>query len=161
MGSIGPNNNINELQFEDLPPFPDDVPTVPLLRLNLQQLINGDAAEEEKLWKACCELGFFYLDLRSGDGEGLLKAADELFRLADGVFDLPVEEKQKYDLIDEGSYFGYKGLGKGTTDKEGSRDRNEFWNVSKDDILGEPCEGESAEGEVADVGRSRDFGSVA
>ena len=45
--------------------------------------------------------------------------------------------------------------------KEGSRDRNEFWNVSKDDILGESYEGACAEGEVADVERSRDFESVA
>lgn len=146
--------------FNDLPPFPDDVPTAPLLRLSLKKLVEGDTQEEEKLWKACCELGFFYLDLRGAvskakrdsaqdlhstaqeddkdgviDGDGLLQDADTLFGLGEKLFQLPVEEKQKYDFKPQGSYFGYKGYGTGIVDAAGTRDRNEFYNVSKDDML--------------------------
>ena len=45
-------------------------------------------------------------------------------------FQLPVEEKARYDFMEQGSYFGYKGYGAGIVDKEGNRDRNEFYNVS-------------------------------
>ncbi len=54
--------------FANLPPFPDNVPTAPLLRISLQKLLNGDADEEERCWNACRELGFFYLDLRADGG---------------------------------------------------------------------------------------------
>lgn len=49
---------------------------------------------------------------------------------------MPNDEKQKYDFKDQGSYFGYKGLGSGVVDSKGTRDRNEFYNTSKDDHLG-------------------------
>ena len=45
------------------------------------------------------------------------------------MFDLPVQEKVKYDLKNQGSYFGYKGYGQGVIDAEGTKDRNEFYNV--------------------------------
>ncbi|TKA25324.1 hypothetical protein B0A50_06228 [Salinomyces thailandicus] len=141
-----------DLAFPGLPPFPDDTSTAPLLRLNLQRLVSHDPAEEDRLWRACCELGFFYLDLRDrapskrdslhddreGDlnGEALLQDAETLFHLGEKVFALPAEEKQNYDFKDQGSYFGYKGLGAGVVDSKGTRDRNEFYNISKDDILG-------------------------
>ena len=121
--------------FADLPPFPDTVPTAPLLRISLQKLLAQDIEEEEKCWQACCELGFFYLDLRSDTedkndaGKRLLKDADELFEVMKGFFELPVEEKVKYDLKDQRSYFGYKGYGEGIVDKIGTKDKNEFYNV--------------------------------
>ena len=147
-----------DLVFRNLPPFPTDVPTAPLLRLSLVKLLDRDQEEEARLWKACTELGFFYLDLRpvpsasederkrdsahvslAGtnciDGAGLLHDAEHLFELGEKVFSIPVEEKQKYDMNDQRSYFGYKGLGQGIVDAKGTRDANEFWNVSKDDVL--------------------------
>ncbi|THY22002.1 Clavaminate synthase-like protein [Aureobasidium pullulans] len=176
-----------DLNFHDLPPFPEDVATAPLLRISLSKLISGDEGETDKLWEACCRLGFFYLDLRdvpsievgnfettekkrqtkndntkhnrvdsagsnndydvqskagrtmefnvNVDGEQLLNDAEDLFKVGQGVFDLPIEEKVKYDLKDQGSYFGYKGYGEGVIDAQGTKDRNEFYNVSKDDIL--------------------------
>jgi hypothetical protein len=132
-----------ELTFPDLPPFPTDVPTAPLLRISLKQLVEGDESEINKVWKASQELGFFYLDLREAssadsqiNGPALLKDVDALFFLGKQFFDLPTSEKQKYDFIEGGSYFGYKGLGAGVVDAQGTRDRNEFYNVSKDDMLG-------------------------
>ena len=41
-----------------------------------------------------------------------------------------LEEKVRYDFMEQGSYFGYKGYGAGIVDKEGNRHRNEFYNVS-------------------------------
>ncbi|KAI7534399.1 Clavaminate synthase-like protein [Hortaea werneckii] len=142
--------------FDDLPPFPENIPTAPLLRLNLNRLLQGNKQETEKLWNACRDIGFFYLDLRNGqagkrdsvqeeddeavasqlDGDGLLEDAAHLFTLGEKLFMLPTEEKQQYDFKDRGSYFGYKGLGAGVIDSKGTRDRNEFYNVSKDDLLG-------------------------
>ncbi|KEQ76770.1 Clavaminate synthase-like protein [Aureobasidium namibiae CBS 147.97] len=150
-----------DLNFLDSPPFPEDVSTAPLLRISLSKLVQGDQGEIDKLWKACRELGFFYLDLREVgradsatggvesnklenirdfdadiDGERLLQDAKDLFEIGKEIFDLPVEEKIKYDLKDQGSYFGYKGYGQGIINAKGTKDRNEFYNVSKDDILG-------------------------
>ncbi|RMX72420.1 hypothetical protein D0869_14638 [Hortaea werneckii] len=142
--------------FDDLPPFPENIPTAPLLRLNLNRLLQGNKQETEKLWNTCRDIGFFYLDLRNGqagkrdsvqeeddeavasqlDGDGLLEDAAHLFTLGEKLFMLPTEEKQQYDFKDRGSYFGYKGLGAGVIDSKGTRDRNEFYNVSKDDLLG-------------------------
>ncbi|GAB7359732.1 hypothetical protein MBLNU230_g6906t1 [Neophaeotheca triangularis] len=149
------------LEYTGLPPFPEHVPQAPLLRISLRKLLAKDDIELSRLWKASCELGFFYLDLRDAsedrddsgtkrdsahsdlsgksaaiDGDAYLKTANQLFSLGEEVFSLPVEEKQKYDFKDQGSYFGYKGLGAGIIDKSGTRDRNEFYNISKDDILG-------------------------
>lgn len=148
-------NHQDDLIFHELPPFPSHIPTAPLLRLSLQKLLDHDADEEKGLFRACCEVGFFYLDLRGAqpprrdsihqdqneddeiNGDGLLRNADELFKLGEQVFRLPTEEKQTYDFKDQGSYFGYKGLGAGIVDAQGTRDRNEFYNVSKDDVLGQ------------------------
>jgi len=63
------------------------------------------------------------------DGEVLLKDANNLFCVGEEIFQLPVEEKRRYDFKDQGSYFGYKGFGEGVVDREGNRDRNEFYNV--------------------------------
>ncbi|QIW94560.1 hypothetical protein AMS68_000078 [Peltaster fructicola] len=144
----------SNLDFPGIPAFPTDVSTVPLLRINLHKLIHNDADELERVWEACRTIGFFYLDLRtvesskrdSGreqsmvegviDGDGLLNDASKLFQLGSQFFDLPVEEKMKYDFREQGSYFGYKGFGAGVIDREGTRDRNEFYNTSKDFVLG-------------------------
>jgi isopenicillin N synthase-like dioxygenase len=120
--------------FSDLPSFPNNVPTAPLLRVSLEKLLNHDAEEEERCWKACCDLGFFYLDLRTSsghqiDGEALLRDANRLFEVMKDFYDLDVQEKVKYDFKAQGSYFGYKGYGEGFIDKQGTRDRNEFYNV--------------------------------
>jgi len=116
--------------FSDLPTFPDSVSTAPLVRISLDKLLQHDSAEEGRCWKACCDLGFFYLDLRQNDdGEALLDHADRLFEVMKGFFELPVEEKTCFDFADQGSYFGYKGYGKGIVDAKGTKDKNEFYNV--------------------------------
>ncbi|KAL4904965.1 hypothetical protein BDW74DRAFT_185433 [Aspergillus multicolor] len=123
--------------FSGLPPFPDDVPTAPLLRLSLKALLAGDEAEMQRLVEASEEIGFFYLDMRdAGALSQILEDADKLFDIGIGLFQLPLEEKKKYDFSSQKSYFGYKAQGATVVDREGNLDRNEFYNVSKDDIMG-------------------------
>ncbi|MCJ1395457.1 hypothetical protein MMC18_008343 [Xylographa bjoerkii] len=122
--------------FSNIPPFPNDVSCAPLLKLSFKKLLDGDSEESNRLFQASKQLGFFYLDLRdTSEGDSILEDVDKLFRVGEQLFDLDVEEKQKYDFSEENSYFGYKGYGKAIIDKEGTLDRNEFYNVSKDDIL--------------------------
>lgn len=47
---------IRELQH---PPFPEDVPTHPLLVIDYRLIKAGDRPEIERLWKAATELGFW------------------------------------------------------------------------------------------------------
>lgn len=42
-----------------LPPFPDNVPTHPLLVVDYELIKKEDPAEIDKLWKAATELGFW------------------------------------------------------------------------------------------------------
>lgn len=120
------NNN-----FPGLPPFPDDVPTAPLLRLSLKKLLAGDTTEYERLFQASVDIGFFYLDLQNSDhGSALLADADALFDVGERLFELSLAEKKKYDFSAQNSYFGYKGQGVAVVDKQGNLDRNEFYNVS-------------------------------
>jgi len=116
-------------KFDNAPPFPDNVPTAPLLRLSLVKLLQRDNEEVNRFVRACEDLGFFYLDL-SGPGDSLLADADQLFKVGAALYDLPLEEKKKYDFMHKNSYFGYKGYGANVVDRDGNLDRNEFYNVS-------------------------------
>ena len=94
--------------FPNLPPFPDDVPTAPLLRLSLKSLLNNDKEESNRFFTACKDVGFFYLDLEgTREGQSLLEDAEALFGVGSELFDLPLEEKQSYDFSAQNSYFGY------------------------------------------------------
>jgi len=124
-------------QFSDLPPFPSDVPTAPLSQLSLQKLLSGDTAESERLFEICQNLGFFYLELCGvSPGDELLRDVATLFNVGKELFDLPVEEKVSYDYTMKTDNMGYKSVGASYIDRQGTRDGNEMYNVSKDDILG-------------------------
>jgi hypothetical protein len=114
-----------------IPPFPDDVPTAPLLQLSSRKLLAGDSTECERLLKASTEIGFFYLDLSdTNHGLSLLDDADALFKVGEELFQLSLDEKKRYDFSGQKSYFGYKGQGVTVVDKQGTLDRNEFYNAS-------------------------------
>jgi len=75
------------------------------------------------------------LDMRgSPEGERLLREADSMFNLMEEFFALSSGEKMKYDFAAKKSYFGYKGIGKEVVDGKGTLDRNEIYNISKDDV---------------------------
>ena len=42
-----------------VPPFPDDVPTYPLLVIDYELIKNGDENEINRLWEAATTLGFW------------------------------------------------------------------------------------------------------
>lgn len=98
---------MNADTFSGIPPFPDDVPTAPLLRLSLQKLLNKDRTESERFFSACKDVGFFYLDVRGiPEGDSILEDADKLFGVGEKFFDLSLEEKTSYDFSEKKSYFG-------------------------------------------------------
>ncbi|EMD38840.1 hypothetical protein CERSUDRAFT_104154 [Gelatoporia subvermispora B] len=116
------------------PPFPEDVPTAPLLVVDYALIKSGDGPEKEKLWKAARELGFWYLKNHGADAE-----VNGMFDMGAETMHLPLEEKMKYEQGDEGGSFGYKAAGANAIDDKGTRDTTEFLNVAKDDALAWPA----------------------
>jgi len=115
------------------PPFPDDVPTHPLLVIDYRLLKAGDEEEIAMLWKAATELGFWYLKNHGADEE-----VNEMFNTGAETMALPLEEKMKFEQGDDGMSFGYKAAGANATDETGALDTVEFINISKDDALAWP-----------------------
>lgn len=126
----------NNENFEGLPPFPEDVQTAPLLRLSLEKLLAHDDGEFRRFCDACQDIGFFYLDLRGTPvGDSIVEESDRLFGVGEDVFNLSLEEKQKFDFSKENSYFGYKAQGAAVVDRKGNLDRNEFFNVCDNGLV--------------------------
>ncbi|KAI1501221.1 hypothetical protein F5X99DRAFT_383742 [Biscogniauxia marginata] len=123
--------------YPGLPPFPKDVPTAPLLRISLKKLLSHESEEVKRLMDTCEDVGFFYLDLQdAGSCSSILDDADRLFAISKEFYNLSLEEKKKYDFSAQNSYFGYKEQGAVVVDRQGTRDRNESYNVPKIDMLG-------------------------
>ncbi|KAI0076053.1 Clavaminate synthase-like protein [Panus rudis PR-1116 ss-1] len=115
------------------PPFPQDVPTHPLIILDYTLLQAGNPSEIEKLWKAATELGFWYLG-----NHGINEEVNRMFDVYGETLDLPLEEKMRFEQGDSGNSYGYKARGKIITDKTGTLDSSEFFNVAQDDALSWP-----------------------
>ncbi|EGO05397.1 hypothetical protein SERLA73DRAFT_174536 [Serpula lacrymans var. lacrymans S7.3] len=118
-----------------LPPFPENVPTHPLLVVDYELIKAGDEQEIEKLWKAATELGFWYLK-----NHGVDEKVNEMFEMGAETMALPLAEKLKYEQGDDGMSFGYKAAGANATDDKGSLDTVEFINVSQDDAFAFPAQ---------------------
>lgn len=115
----------------DIPPFPDDAPTIPIARISYAALRAGDTVESQKVLTACITDGFFYLDLADdAKGQELLAEAGQLHSLSKELFDAPVDEKMQY-INDRGkSLFGYKPTGAvKSTSQSSTRDSTEFFNA--------------------------------
>jgi len=117
----------------ELPPFPDDVQTHPLLVIDYQLIAAGDEGEKERLWEAGTTLGFWYLKNHGVDNE-----VKGMFEMGAETMALPMEEKMKYEQGDEGMSFGYKAAGANAVDASGNLDTAQFINVAKDDALAWP-----------------------
>ncbi|KAK0207260.1 hypothetical protein IW262DRAFT_1324452 [Armillaria fumosa] len=115
------------------PPFPDDVPTHPLLIIDYKLLKESNVSETERLWEAARKLGFWYLKNHGAEEE-----ASRMFEMGEETMRLPLEEKMKYEQGDDGRSFGYKAAGSSAVDASGQQDTMEFINVSKDDALAYP-----------------------
>ncbi|KAH9995343.1 putative oxidoreductase [Xylariaceae sp. FL0662B] len=117
------------------PPFPDNLPTVELQTISLSKLLNSDAAEQDRVFDICKGRGFFYLELGGCDaGETILEGADSIALIGEEIFKLPVSDKMKYKP-EQQALFGYKFAGSSVTDKSGTPDTAEFFNVSKNDMI--------------------------
>ena len=57
--SLGRNNSDDTMPGLSLPPFPDDIPTIPLLVIDYELIKAGDVQEIERLWDAATDLGFW------------------------------------------------------------------------------------------------------
>ncbi|KAI0333383.1 Clavaminate synthase-like protein [Cubamyces sp. BRFM 1775] len=117
----------------NLPPFPEDVPTHPLLVVDYELLKIRDKDEIAKLWKAATELGFWYLKNHGADEE-----VNKMFDMGAETMALPFDEKMKFEQGDGGISFGYKAPGATVIDETGALDTVEFMNIAKDDALAWP-----------------------
>jgi len=115
------------------PPFPQNVPTHPLVVVDYQLLREDDEDEIDKLWKAATELGFWYLKNHGAD-----KEVQAMFEMGSETMKLPMEEKMKFEQGDGGRSCGYKAAGTNAVNETGAKDTVEFINVSQDDALAWP-----------------------
>ncbi|KAJ4347906.1 uncharacterized protein N0V89_009278 [Didymosphaeria variabile] len=123
---------------KDLPPFPSDVPTAPIARISLSDLLASKPPACASALEACRTHGFFYLDLTATTiGSSLLSASERLLQISHQVFDHELEYKTKHDLVKGVSLFGYKRAGTvKSTDPNLRPDTTEFFNVAKDHVHG-------------------------
>lgn len=82
---------------QSYPPFPSDVPTAKLSKLQLQKLVSANEEESQKLFESCQTSGFFLLDLQgSPEGDTMLRDVGEMFKLAGSLFAIDTDTKMKY-----------------------------------------------------------------
>ncbi|KAF9773231.1 hypothetical protein IL306_009005 [Fusarium sp. DS 682] len=120
------------------PRFPDDVPTVPIARISYSKLIQYDENEMKKLLKASQSDGFFYLDLTDYlTGRALLSDTEDVLAISKQALNITSDKKMAC-LAERGKeMFGYKPAGAvKKTDIDSRPDTTEFFNVSKDHLLG-------------------------
>lgn len=82
----------------EYPPFPSDpsFKTVNLETISLTKLLSQDTTEQDRVFEACKSRGFFYLELGGCEsGETILKGADDICRMAEEFFKLPMEQKEE------------------------------------------------------------------
>lgn len=114
-----------------VPPFPASITPAELQVIDFRLLIGDHNADESRrLFDAAQGCGFFLLKHHGVDPE-------PMFTLSHSVLgQLPAEEKMKYDMGATGHYFGYRAIGSRLADLKGTPDKTEFYNISKDDVLG-------------------------
>ena len=113
-----------------IPPFPTStLPTATIHTIDFDLLSRDDPEQSALVHSAATGYGFFYLTNHHVDHEFM-------FSLAQKVFDLPLPEKMKYDMGSTGHYYGYKRSGGFVVDDKGTPDHSEFYNISKDEVLG-------------------------
>ena len=73
------------------------VPLAKVKSIDFQKLKQGDQKEQEDLFEACCQDGFFYLDM-TGTESDIQNIIDDVYGLGKAIFALPQEELRKYDV---------------------------------------------------------------
>lgn len=73
----------------------DDKGVANIAVVNFEKLLAKDASEVDKLFTACADWGFFYLDLEGDHTKEYLENVSGLFSAAKEYFGQPLEEKLK------------------------------------------------------------------
>lgn len=92
---------VSEFAPGSYPPFPidSDFPTIDLETISLRKIQHGDDTEHNRMFEACKDWGFFYLELPgAAEGDTIAAKVGDVARVAEQVFQLPAEEKSKYSL---------------------------------------------------------------
>lgn len=114
-----------------LPQFPEDIKTAPLVSVSFRDLERSDTNASAALFKACKELGFFYLDLFGSElGGKIIKEAEILNTLQRKFFELPNEVKDTYGRPHLHPFYAYRYSELDVKDKYGVPLRSENYNVS-------------------------------
>lgn len=114
-----------------LPPFPDDIKTAPLVSVKFEDLEKGNSEASAAFFKACKELGFFYLDLLGSElGESIVAEAEELNKIQREFFGLPNEVKDVYGRPHLHPFYAYRFNELAIKDENGVPLRGESYNVS-------------------------------
>ncbi|KAF8167150.1 hypothetical protein B0H34DRAFT_680461 [Crassisporium funariophilum] len=121
------------------PPFPDDIPTHPLLIIDYELVKNRNTQEIDRLWEAATKLGFWYLRNHGADD-----AVNGMFDLGAETMALSKDEKMRFEQGDDGMSFGYKAAGANAVDATGELDTVEFINIAKDDAMAWPTQARRA-----------------
>ncbi|KAJ5810616.1 oxidoreductase 2OG-Fe(II) oxygenase family [Penicillium pulvis] len=122
--------------FDQCPPFPSGVRTVPLPKVSFEELQNGSEKESQLLFQACQEWGFFLLNLQpSRKGNELLGNAEQMFDLTNETYDLDQSVLDSYAYKPPHDLMGYKRMGQLKTD-DGKMDCMELYSINQDDMLG-------------------------
>lgn len=72
-------------------------PVAQVQTIKFEGLSKGDTDEQVRLFRACCEDGFFYLDMQ-GTAEDIDAAVEDIYRLETQLFTMPEEELLYYDI---------------------------------------------------------------
>lgn len=78
-------------------PLPPGLKVARIRTINLSRLQTGDRKENESLFLAAKNDGFFYLDFRDHDPK-IRDVIDSIYALAKEFYDLPLEERLPYDV---------------------------------------------------------------
>ena len=114
-----------------LPPFADGIKTAPLVSISLAKLESGDKETSDAFFKACKELGFFYLELFGSElGEKMVTEAEKLNALQKEFFKMPNEVKDKYGRPHLDPFYAYRYSDVDIKDENGVPLRSESYNVS-------------------------------
>ena len=75
----------------------DGLPLAQVKVINLEALSIDDKEEQSRLFRACCDDGFFYLDIE-GTTAGFGASVEEIYHLERELFMLPEQELLQYDI---------------------------------------------------------------
>ena len=119
-------HNIAAFEPSSYPPFPDPEPTIELETISLAKIQEEDQSEFLRLLRICKTHGFFYLDFSNTSAKSIVEEGDQLARLAEHAFALPLGEKERFPY-QPGTIFGYKRKGITMTDAKNTPDTAEVF----------------------------------